>query len=169
MSFGVDDKRRRPTRPPERNASENSRRRQNMQVAVWCTVRVRKGILIRDRQLRTKVPAQIHKPNRISELCNRCPCLYLLVATMTVDFEDTKRLGFPLGKPGRLSGSGIGTHLLLRVLANPSIQFTMAPNKKRNQPPPPSPPPTDAPALEETSTETPQPIPPIDVFYCKGQ
>ena len=140
-----------------------------LQVAVWCTVRVRKGILIRDQQLRTKVPAQVHKVNHISELCEGCPCLYLLVATMTVDFGDTKRLGFPQEEPGRLSGSGIGTHLLLRVLADPWIQFTMAPNKKRNQPPPPSPPPTDAPALEDTSTETPQPIPPIDVFYCKGQ
>lgn len=52
---------------------------------------------------------------------------------------------------------------------SPSISFTMAPNKKRNQQAPPSPPPTVTPVQEETTADAPQPIQPIDVFYCKSQ
>ena len=81
------------------------------------TVRVRKSILIRDRQLRTKVPAQIHKANRISELCNRYLHFYSLVATMTVvsltlkarnacDFLWRNRDGYPRAGSGHICSFG---------------------------------------------------------------
>ena len=69
---------------------------------------------------------------------------------------------------GFLEGGTCGPPFLSLRFLHPvsSKQSRSAPNKKRNQPPPS---PAAVPAPEEASADVPQPIPPTDAFYCKGQ